>query len=216
MVINSKNTHPVKKVPWVGGVDGGELLLHPFHCDEAPPRKSLQKFFSRVVFSTVLLPPPSTLSHQDWWAAINPLAMACFWKSLVGSTQHMELFHTMVFLHQMFFSSQFTPLPYIFHHNIVSLILAKKGFDSINRGVSNHSRLLYWYCDEDLFLVLYPYSTKTRTPGRWLASEDAGRGGKGQEAQVLAFALLITWTRRPNPQIWTLTSAVGLLTETRA
>ena len=100
--------------------------------------------------------------------------------------------------------------------NIVSLILAKKGFDSINRGVSNHLRLLYWYCDEDLFLVLYPYSTKTRTPGRWLASEDAGRGGKGQEAQVLAFALLITWTRRPNPQIWTLTSAVGLLTETRA
>ena len=105
---------------------------------------------------------------------------------------------------------------YISHHNIVSLILAKKGFDSINRGVSNHLRLLYWYCDEDLFLVLYPYSTKTRTPGRWLASEDAGRGGKGQEAQVLAFALLITWTRRPNPQIWTLTSAVGLLTETRA
>ena len=111
MVINSQNTHPVNKVPWVGGVDGGELLLHPFHCDEAPPRKSLQKFFSRVVFSTVLLPPPSTLSHQDWWAAINSLAMACFWKSLVGSTQHMELFHTMVFLHQMFFSSQFTPLP---------------------------------------------------------------------------------------------------------
>ena len=39
---NSKY-YPVKKIPGVGSVDGGKLLLHPSKEDNAPPRISLPK-----------------------------------------------------------------------------------------------------------------------------------------------------------------------------
>merc|ERR1719234_1708063 len=34
---------PVKKIPGVGSVDGGKLLLHPSKEDDAPPKISLPK-----------------------------------------------------------------------------------------------------------------------------------------------------------------------------
>merc|ERR1719234_2285155 len=43
---------PVKKIPGVGSVDGGKLLLHPSKEDNAPPRISLPKIcLSRRLFN---------------------------------------------------------------------------------------------------------------------------------------------------------------------